>query len=162
MVDIGRAEEVDTVLAALPADDRAEIAKTLVPAYEAAMTAKGPAGAATDNVLVVPGRAVLAAPDAAGPGEDRKRIDAVLLASLEADFKAGKLRQGRHSLDKVLMAIGQRVQRMLVRVLGMDAPYSQTAELLAKVGDEGARDKGAAALIARAPKLKTTDKRPEL
>ena len=32
MVDIGRAEEVDTVLAALPADDRAEIAKTLVPA----------------------------------------------------------------------------------------------------------------------------------
>jgi hypothetical protein len=31
MVDIGRAEEVDTVLAALPADDKAEIAKTLVP-----------------------------------------------------------------------------------------------------------------------------------
>src|SRR6188474_2540681 len=41
MVDIGRAEEVDTVLAALPADDKAEIAKTLVPGYEAAMTAKG-------------------------------------------------------------------------------------------------------------------------
>src|SRR6476646_5077581 len=44
MVDIGRDEEVDTLIAQMPADDRAEIAKTLVPAYEAAMTAAGPAG----------------------------------------------------------------------------------------------------------------------
>src|SRR5438477_12307064 len=46
MVDIGRDEEVDTVIGQLPADDRAEIAKTLAPAYEAAMstTAEGPTG----------------------------------------------------------------------------------------------------------------------
>jgi HEAT repeat protein len=86
----------------------------------------------------------------------------VLLASLEADFKAGKVRQGRHSLDKILSAIGTESSDLLVRVLGSDAPYAQTADLLAKVGDEGARERGAAALIARAPKLKTTDKRPEL
>ena len=96
-------------------------------------------------------------------GEDQKRIDAVLLASLEAEFKAGKLRQGRHSLDKMLVAIGHRVQRACwCACWRMDAPYSQAAELLAKVGDEAARDRGAAALIARAPKLKTTDKRPDL
>ena len=42
---------------------------------------------------------------------------------------------------------------MLVRVLATpDVPYLQAAELLAKVGDEASRDKGAAALIARVPK----------
>src|SRR5215813_11393195 len=41
MVDIGRSEEVDTVMSQLPAPDRAEIAKTLVPAYEAAINAQG-------------------------------------------------------------------------------------------------------------------------
>jgi HEAT repeat protein len=96
------------------------------------------------------------------PAEDRKRIDAVLLASLEEDFKAGKLRQGRHSLDKMLTAMGPDASAMLVRVLAMDVPYAQAAQVLAKIGDEASRDKGAAALIARIPKLKTTDKRPDL
>src|SRR5215470_8209723 len=49
MVDIGHDEEVDTLIAQMPADDRAEIAKTLVPAYEAAMAAGGPGG--TDKSL---------------------------------------------------------------------------------------------------------------
>jgi hypothetical protein len=44
MIDIGRGEEVDTLIAGLPADDRAEIAKTLIPGYETAMTAQGPGG----------------------------------------------------------------------------------------------------------------------
>jgi len=47
-------------------------------------------------------------------------------------------------------------------VLGMDAPYAPTADLLAKIGDDTSRDKGAAALVARAPKLKAADKHPEL
>src|SRR5436190_15199877 len=38
MVDIGRGEEVDAVIGQLPVDDRVEIAKTLVPTYEAAMS----------------------------------------------------------------------------------------------------------------------------
>src|SRR5215467_3320247 len=50
MIDIGHAEEVDTVMAQLPADDRAEIAKTLVPAYEAAMAAPT-AGAGVQRAL---------------------------------------------------------------------------------------------------------------
>jgi hypothetical protein len=85
----------------------------------------------------------------------------VLLASLEADFKAGKLRQGRHSLDKILSAIGTESSACWC-ACSAGRPYAQAADLLAKVGDEGARDRGRAALIARAPKLKTTDKRPDL
>src|SRR5580698_10631246 len=37
LVDIGRADEVEAILAAAPADDRAEITKSLEPAYEVAM-----------------------------------------------------------------------------------------------------------------------------
>ena len=157
MVDIGRSEEVDTVMAGLPADDRAEIAKTLIPAYEAAMSAQGPTG-----THALEYRDALFSLRQSVPADDQKRIDGILLPALEADFKAGKLRQGRHSLDKMLTAIGGESNAMLVRVLGMDVPYEQAAAELAKIGDDASRDKGAAALIARVPKLKTTDKRPDL
>lgn len=159
MVDIGRAEEVDKVIVGLPADDRAEIAKTLIPGYEAAIAAQGPAGASEKGLVY---RDALFSLRQSVPAEDQTRIDAILLPALDNDLKAGKLRQGRHSLDKMLTAIGSESSVMLVRVLGSDAPFHQAAELLAKVGDEAARDKGAAALIARVPKLKTTEKRPDL
>src|ERR1700690_2746620 len=42
LVDIGRSEEVDPLLAAAPADDRAEISKTLEPTYEVAMKDPNP------------------------------------------------------------------------------------------------------------------------
>jgi HEAT repeat protein len=157
MIDIGRGEEVDTVMAQLSADDRADIAKTLVPAYEAAMASQGPAGTRALDY-----RDALFSLRQSVPAEDQKRIDGVLLPAIENELKAGKVRQGRHSLDKMLTAIGSDSAAMLVRVLGTDAPYAQVAELLAKVGDEAARDKGATALIARAPKIKGSDKRPDL
>jgi hypothetical protein len=157
LVDIGRAEEVDTIIAGLPADDRAEIAKTLMPGYEGAMTAQGPAAERTLTY-----RDALFSLRQSVPAEDKKRIDAVLLKALDADFKAGKPRQGRHSLDKMLTAIGADASAMLVNVLLLDGPYTQAAEMLAKIGDDASRDKGAAALIARAPKLKSTEKRPDL
>ena len=103
MVDIGHAEEVDTIIAGLPADDRAEIAKTLAPAYQAAMTAQGPNG---ERVLAYRDALFSLRQTLPAQGEDQKRIDAVLLPALENDFKVGKLRQGRHSLDKMLTAIG--------------------------------------------------------
>ncbi|HXU05060.1 MAG TPA: hypothetical protein VN903_29065 [Polyangia bacterium] len=161
LIDIGHAEEVDTLLAGLPADDRAEIAKTLAPGYETAMTAAQGAGN-FEKALAYRDALFSLRQSLPAQREDQKRIDAVLLATLEADFKAGKLRQGRHSLDKMLTAIGPDSSAMLVRVLGIDVPYTQAAEVLAKIGDEPTRDKGAAALIARMPKLKTTDKRPDL
>jgi HEAT repeat protein len=152
LVDIGRSEEVDTILAATPADDRAEISKTLEPAYEVAMKDPTPEKAlAYRDALFSLRKGVT--PD------DQKRIDATLLPSLETDLKAAKLRQGQHSLDKMLTEIGADAGAMLVRVLeDPAAPYFQAAELLAKVGDDGARDKGAIALVARAPKIKAAEK----
>jgi len=160
MIDIGRSEEVDTVIAGLPVGDRAEIAKTLIPSYEAAMAAQGPGGAPSQKSLEY--RDALFSLRKDVPPDDQRRIDTMILAALDADFKAGKARQGRHSLDKMLTAIGNDSSAMLVRVLGTDAPFHQPAELLAKIGDDASRDQGAAALIARVPKLKTTEKRPDL
>jgi hypothetical protein len=152
LVDIGRSGEVDELLAGAPADDRAEIFKTLEPTYEVAMKDPAPEKALAYRDALFSLRKD-AAPD------DQKRIDAALLPVLEADLKAGKLRQGQHSLDKMLSAIGTDAGAMLVRVLSdPEVPYFQAAELLAKVGDDGARDRGAAALVARAPKIKAADK----
>src|SRR4029077_3235511 len=74
-------------------------------------------------------------------------------------LKAGKLRQGRHSVDKMMSAIGADAGTMLARVLAEPtSEYPQAAELLGKVGDEAARDKGAAALLARMPKGRLPEK----
>ena len=87
--------------------------------------------------------------------EDQKRIDAALLPVLEAELEAGKVRQGEHSIEKMLTAIGPDSASMLIQVLATpDRPYGQAAELLAKVGDETARNRGAGALIGRAPQIK--------
>jgi hypothetical protein len=156
LVDIGRSEEVDALLAGAPADDRADIDKTLEPAYEVAMKDPAPEKALAYRDALFSLRQ-FAQPD------DQKRIDAALLPALEAELEAGKLRQAQHSPEKMLTAMGEGAAAMLIRVLGdPDAPYLQAAELLAKVGDEAARDRGAAALVARAPRIKAAEKqRPE-
>src|SRR5579863_841853 len=157
LVDIGHSGEVDQILTAASADDRADIAKSLEPAYEVAMKDPAPEKSLAYRDALFSLRQVASA-------EDQKRIDAALLPALEAELMTGKVRQGEHSLDKMLTAIGPASSAMLVRVLGApDQPYGQAAELLAKVGDEAGRDKGAAALIARAPKIKAKEKEhPEL
>src|SRR5258707_949979 len=76
---------------------------------------------------------------------------AALLPALEADLRVGTLRQGRHSIDKMLTAIGSDAGVMLARVLAEpDASYLQAADLLGKIGDADAREKGGVALAARA------------
>jgi HEAT repeat protein len=159
MIDIGRAEEVDTVIQALPADDRAEIAKTFQPMCELAMKDPSP-----DKALAY--RDALYSLRQFVPPDEQKRIDAALVPALEADLKVGHLRQGRHSVDKMLTAIGPDAAAMLARVLAEpEAVYPQAADLLGKIGDPDAREKGGVALVARAkdkgraPKGKT--KEPE-
>jgi hypothetical protein len=152
LVDLGLSGEVDTILAAASADDRAEISKSLEPAYEVAMKDPAPEKALAYRDALFSLRQV-------APPDDQKRIDAALLPVLEAGIESGKPRQGEHSFDKMLTAIGPDSTAMLVRVLAMpDVPYLQAAELLSKLGDESARDLGAAALIARAPKIKAKEK----
>ena len=93
------------------------------------------------------------------PPDEQKRIDAALLPVLEADLKGGHLRQGRHSIDKMLTAIGSDAGAMLARVLAEpDASYPQAADLLGKIGDPDARDKGGVALVARAQESKRSDR----
>jgi len=152
LVDLGRSSEVETTLSGASADDRAEITKTLEPAYEVAMKDPAPEKALAYRDALYSLRQV-SAPD------DQKRIDAALLPVLEAQLETGKVRQGEHSLEKMLTAIGPDAAAMLIQVLATpDLPYGQAAELLAKVGDETARNRGAGGLLARAPKIKVKDK----
>jgi hypothetical protein len=147
MIDIGLAEEVDTVFSSLPADDRADVAKNLEPLFEVGM--KNPSAekalAARDGLYSL--RQFV-------PPDEQKQIDAALVPALEADLSAGHLRQGRHSVDKMMTAMGPAGADMLARVIAApEAQYPQAADLLGKLGDAQAREKGGAALVARAKSL---------
>lgn len=144
--DMGRADEVQTVLGALPAGERWEIMKTLVPLWGEAGKTGGPDKArdARDGLFFLRGSA---------PPEERGQIDAVLLPAVEAELRAGRLTGGRHSIDKIVAAIGPPAAPLLLKVLGEGTPASAAvAEMLGKVGDEAARDRGAAIVVARAEK----------
>jgi HEAT repeat protein len=144
LVDVGRSEDVDTTFQALPADDRDAIAKTLEPLYEVAMKDPSPDKALNYRDALYSLRQFVT-PD------EQKHIDATLVPALEADLKIGKLRQGQHSIDKMLTAIGPDGAAMLARVLAEpEASYPQAADLLGKIGDADTREKGGVALVARA------------
>jgi hypothetical protein len=152
LVDIGRADEVDVVLAQVAPDERAEILKTLIPTDEVAMKDPAPDKSLTarDALFSIRGYAA---------HEEQKGIDGALLPAIANDLRTGHLRNGRHSIEKVLTAIGPESGKMLADVLGDPVPsYPLTADLLGKVGDEAARNAGATALIARAQRERAKDK----
>ena len=143
LADIGRPEKVDEIMAALEAGERWEILKTLVEIHIKGMTSPQvpKAREARDGLFSVRQYA---------PPEEQKRIDGVLLASIEKDLSEGRFAGGRHSLDKMLSAIGPASGPMLVKLLGdPKSPYRGLAELLVKVCDEPTRDKAGAALLGR-------------
>jgi HEAT repeat protein len=155
LVDIGQAESVDTIFQTLPSDDRAAIAQDLEPLDEVGMKDPNPEKALAARDALYSLRQFVT-PD------EQKHIDAALLPALEADLKTGHLRQGRHSVDKMLTAIGSDSGAMLARVLAApDASVPQAAELLGKVGDPNARDTGGAALVARVKADKHGGKKDE-
>jgi HEAT repeat protein len=143
LVDIGQPEKVDEIMAALEAGERWEILKTLVEIHIKSMASPQvpKAREARDGLFSVRQYA---------PPEEQKRMDGFLLASIEKDLFDGRFTGGRHSLDKMLSAIGPASGPMLVKLLGdPKAPYKGLAELLVKVCDEPTRDKGGAALLGR-------------
>jgi hypothetical protein len=143
LVDIGRAEKVDEIMASVPTGERSEILKTLMEIYIKGM-------ASPQLPKVRDARDGLFSLRQYAGADEQKRIDQVLLASIEKDLFDGRLSGGRHSLEKMLPAIGTAAGPMLVRLLGdPKAPYRGLAELLVKVGDADSRDKGGAALIGR-------------
>ena len=143
LVDIGRPEKVDEIMASLEAGERAEILKILIEIDIKGMASPQVPKArdARDGLFSVRQYA---------PPDEQKRIDTALLASIEKDLSEGRFSGGRHSLDKLLTAMGPPAGPMLVRLLGEpQAPYKGLAELLVKVADEATRDKGGAALLGR-------------
>jgi hypothetical protein len=144
LTDLGMPEKVDEAMAALPADQRWEILKSLVPIHIKAMESASVPKArdARDGLFSVRPYA---------QPEQQKPIDVAILTSVEKDLKDGRFVGGRHSLEKMLTAIGTPSGPVLVRLLqDPQAPYKGLAELLLKVGDEAARDQGGAALVRRA------------
>jgi hypothetical protein len=147
LVDIGKADDVDAALAAAPANDRWEIIKILVPLYVAASGATR--DSAPEKSLAF--RDALFSVRALGQPEDRDRVDAALMPVIEQELRTGRVRNGRHSVEKVLTAVGAPAGSMLAKLLGEPIlGYAAVAELLARVGDENARRKGAESLVARA------------
>lgn len=147
MVDIGKAEEVDAALVTIPASERWDIFKNLIPLYVTSIAETK--DAAPEKSLAFRDALFSLRPLAAAA--DQARIDAVLLPGIEQQLRSGRVRNGRHSVEKILTAMGPPAGVMLAKLLGDPIlGYAAVAELLAKVGDDASRQKGAASLVARA------------
>jgi HEAT repeat protein len=82
---------------------------------------------------------------------EQASIDRALLPVIEADLRAGRTAGGRHSLDKILMAIGSGAGPMLLGLLSdAKVPFQGVVELLGKVADHETREKAGVALVKRA------------
>ncbi len=148
LIDIGSFDDVDDTIAAMEATARLEMIKTLAPLYIAGM--QGASGEkardARDGLFSV--RRYL-------PVDEQKGLDAALMPSVEKDLRAGRTSGGRHSIDQILIAIGAPAGPLLVNLLQDPVtPYVAIADILVKVNDAAAREKGGAALVKRAEGMK--------
>lgn len=72
--------------------------------------------------------------------EDRKAIDAALLAVIRKQVSAKTGLGGSHSLGMIVEALGAQAAPVLVELMQQaSAPHAELAELLLKVGDDEAR-----------------------
>jgi hypothetical protein len=144
LVDMGMSDEAEQALAVVPANDRWEIIKTLVPLHIAEMSSPtlSKARAARDSLFVLRGYA---------PPEEQRQIDAALLPSVEKDLREGRVSGGRHSIDKLLAALGPQAASMLVALLeDPKVPYPGVVEALERAADPATRERAGAALVKRA------------
>lgn len=144
LVDIGKADDVDAKLANMEAGDRWEIIRPLIPLYATNASDPMPAKSLAFRDALFSLRPL-------SPTDEQKRIDEALLPGIEKEIRTGRVRNGRHSVDKILTAMGAPAATLLANLLGEPiVGYHAAAELLAKIGDDAARDKGAANLVERA------------
>jgi len=152
LADIGKSDEVEAALAAMPPSERFDVVRALIPLYVSGM---GTGGGATPEKALAARDALFSLRALASP-EDQTQIDAALMPGLEADLRAGRVRNGRQSTEKILQTIGAPAGAMLAKLLGEPIlGYGAVADLLARVGEESARQMGASALVARAGREKT-------
>jgi len=145
LVDLGKPEKVDDIMATIPAAIRWEIVKSLVEIHSKGMQGANVPKArdARDALFSVRGYA---------PPDEQQRIDGLLMASVENDLKEGRFSGGRHSLDKMLLAFGTASGPMLVKLFGdPKAPFRGLAELAVKVCDAKTLEAAGTALLKRTP-----------
>jgi hypothetical protein len=147
LIEIGRPESVNAAIAGMPAPDRQSVVGALIPLYVAMMEtpAAGPSVDARDALFDLREHAAPA---------DQARIDAALLPSCLRDLRAGRYAGGRHSIDKLLTAVGPAAGPMLVQLLDEPAaPFPAIVEVVVKVADAATRERAGRSLVARAAKL---------
>ncbi len=147
LVDLGRADEVDKDLAAVASPDvRGKIVDFLIPVFM-----DGAKGAAPEKALA--SRDALFSVRAFADPASQGRIDAFMRELLAKDLRVGRVRNGRHSVQKILAAAPGPTSEMLAGLLGepLEPPaVAAVTELLVQLGDEAAREKGAVHLVERA------------
>src|SRR5436190_10045050 len=127
LVEINQADEVEQIMAVIPANDRWEILKTLTPRYVAGM--KDPSMVKARNA-----RDALFGVRAYAPPEEQRQIDAVLLPSIEKDLREGRVSGGRHSVDKMIVAMGPAAAPMLATLLeDPKVPFPGLVDAVARV-----------------------------
>jgi hypothetical protein len=123
LVDMDAPEKVDTIMAEIPAAARWEMLKSLVPIYVAGMGSTKVEKARSYR------DALFGVREYAQP-QEQGQIDGALLPSIEKDLREGRAAGGRHSIDKIMSAIGPPAAPMLVRLLGdANVPFPAVVEM---------------------------------
>jgi HEAT repeat protein len=146
LIDIGQPDTVNAAMAAMAGPDRQQVIASVVPLFTSIMET-APPGRAIDARDALFDLRELA--DPAG----QRAIDAALLPSCLRDLRAGRYAGGRHTIDRILSAMGPAAGPPLVQLLEEPgAPYPAIVEVLVKVGDPMLRERAGRALVARAGK----------
>jgi hypothetical protein len=145
LTEVGWVDRVESAVAGLPFEDRAQLIPAVVPLV-------APDLAASDAARAWETREVLfALRRQSTTDEGTRSIDAQLLPALERDLRANHVEGGRHSAKEMLIAIGGQATPVAARVIAdAKAPFDTAVEILDKVGDKAAREQAGAALVARA------------
>jgi len=142
LVDLGLPDHLSSAVARLPLDDRARMIPVLVPLLEG-----GVGGPRAWEVR----EALFSLRQQATTDESRRSLDRVFFAALEKDLRAGRTTGGRHAVAEMLEALGPASVPTLLAVLGdATAPFAPAYQVLDKVGDKAAKEKGAVGLVKRA------------
>jgi hypothetical protein len=153
LTEVGSVDRVESAIAGIPLDDRAQLIPAVVPLVARDLGDGGARGWEAREALYALRRQ-------ATTDEGTRSIDAKLMPALESDLRAGRLEGGRHPVKEMLIAIGTPSVPVAARVLAdAKAPFEAAVEVLDKVGDKGAKEAGGAALVERA---RATTPKPEL
>jgi hypothetical protein len=144
LTEVGWVDRVESAIAGIPLDDRAQLIPVVVPLVARDLGDGGARGWEAREALYALRRQ-------ATTDEGTRSIDAKLMPALEADLRAGRLEGGRHPVKEMLIAMGTPSVPVAARVLAdAKAPFDAAVEVLDKVGDKAAKEAGGAALVDRA------------